>query len=178
MVHNKLGKVTKSEHLTYFGEIPNMEKSTAVNFKETREKRTIPILQNNMNKMTWKPDTTSGLFLWILTKRHHFQERIKLYVPKETSFPIPLKYMDVVWLTNTTLDVLRESQINDWWNVDGDRELSGPWTGFIQFTSSNTTAPKGIHVVLREIYNNSSNVEARKKGPKALSNMSKISVQN
>ena len=48
----------KSEHLTYFGEIPNMEKSTAVSFKE---KRTIPILQNNMNKMTWKPHSTGRI---------------------------------------------------------------------------------------------------------------------
>ena len=33
--------------------------------------------------------------------------------------------------TNTTLDVLLESRI-DYWNVDGGRELSEPWTGFTQ----------------------------------------------
>ena len=43
------------------------------------------------------------------------------------------KKTDVVKRTNTTLDVLQESQIDDFWSVDGDRELSGPWTVFTQF---------------------------------------------
>ena len=29
------------------------------------------------------------------TYRHHVEPRVKLYSPKEESFPIPLKYMDV-----------------------------------------------------------------------------------
>ena len=47
-------------------------------------------------------------------------------------FPILLKKTDVVKRTNTTLDVLPESQIDDFWSVDGDRELSRPWS-FTQF---------------------------------------------
>ena len=39
--------------------------------------------------------------------RHHVQPRVKLYVPKEGSSPIPLKIV-VVRRTNTTLDVLLE----------------------------------------------------------------------
>ena len=31
--------------------------------------------------------------------------------------------------TNTALDVLQECQIGEYWNVNGVRQLSGPWTG-------------------------------------------------
>ena len=55
-------------------------------------------------------------------------------MPNEESFPVALEYIDVVRRTNTTLDVLVESRIEDDWNVDGGRELSEPWMGFTQFT--------------------------------------------
>ena len=61
--------------------------------------------------------TTTGSFIC----RHHLEPRIKLHVPKEESFPIPLRYIDVVRWTNTTLDVLLESRIDDNLNVDGGR---------------------------------------------------------
>ena len=35
--------------------------------------------------------------------RHHVEPRVKLYVPKEESFPIPLRYIDVSRTTNTNL---------------------------------------------------------------------------
>ena len=66
--------------------------------------------------------------------RHHVEPRVKLYVPTEESFPIPLKYIDVTRSTDTTLDVRLEKSIDDCWNVDGDRELSDTWTGFTRFT--------------------------------------------
>ena len=34
--------------------------------------------------------------------RHHVEIRVKLYVPKEESFPIPLKYIDVARTTHTS----------------------------------------------------------------------------
>ena len=37
--------------------------------------------------------------------RHHVEPRVKLYVPNEASFPIPLKYIDITSATNTSLDV-------------------------------------------------------------------------
>ena len=40
--------------------------------------------------------------------RHHVEPRVKLYVPREESFPIPLKYIDVTRNTHTSLDVLLE----------------------------------------------------------------------
>ena len=42
--------------------------------------------------------------------RHHVEPRVKLYSPREDSFPIPLKYIDVSRTTHTNLDVTQESQ--------------------------------------------------------------------
>ena len=64
------------------------------------------------------------------------------YAPKE-EFPIPLRDTDVVRRTNTILDVLLESRIDDSWNVEGDRNLAEPWTGFTQFTALNAKPPDG-----------------------------------
>ena len=68
----------------------------------------------------------SGIF----KNRHHVEPRVKLYSPREESFPIPLKYIDVSRTTQTTLDVMQESRIDDYWNIDGSRDLSDSWTGF------------------------------------------------
>ena len=38
--------------------------------------------------------------------RHHNEPRVQLYVPKEETFPMPLKYMDVTRSTHTDLDTL------------------------------------------------------------------------
>ena len=64
--------------------------------------------------------------------RHHVEPRVELYVPKEESFPIPLKFIDVTRTTYTSLDVLLEN-IEDCWNVDGEKEVSDAWTGFTRF---------------------------------------------
>ena len=67
----------------------------------------------------------------------------KLYSPREESFPIPLKYIDVTRTTHTNLDVKQERRIDDYWNIDGSRDLSDPWTGFTQFTLLDEKAPDG-----------------------------------
>ena len=72
----------------------------------------------------------SGSFIY----RHHVEPRVKLYSPREESFPIPLKYIDVTRTTHTNVDVKQEKRIEDYWNIDGSRDLSDPWTGFTQFT--------------------------------------------
>ena len=66
--------------------------------------------------------------------RHHVEPRVKLYSPREESFPIPLKYIDVSRTTHTNLDVKQEKRIDDYWKIDGSRDLSDSWTGFTQFT--------------------------------------------
>ena len=72
---------------------------------------------------------TSGVSVKIFIYRQHVQHRVKPCVPKERSLPIPVKFFEVVMRKNTTFDVLQERQINDHSHVDGDWELSGPWTG-------------------------------------------------
>ena len=61
----------------------------------------------------------------------------------EESFPIPLKYIDVTRNTHTSLDVWLENNIDDYWNVDGDGELSDTWTGFTKFTMLKEKPPNG-----------------------------------
>ena len=65
--------------------------------------------------------------------RYHVEPRVKLYSPREESFPIPLKYIDVSRTTHTNLDVKQERRIDDYWNIDGSRDLSDYWTGCTQF---------------------------------------------
>ena len=55
---------------------------------------------------------------------------IQLYVPKEETFPIPLKFVDVTRSTHTDLDVLQAKRIDHCWNVDSGRHLSDSWRGF------------------------------------------------
>ena len=82
----------------------------------------------------------SGSFIY----RHHVEPRVKLYSLREESFPIPLKYIDVTRTTHTNLDVKQEKRIDDYWNIDGSRDLSDPWTGFTQFTLLDEKAPDGF----------------------------------
>ena len=76
--------------------------------------------------------------------RHHVEPRVKLYSPRQESFPIPLKYIDVSRTTHTNLDVVQESRIDDYWNIDGSRDLSDSWTGFTQFTLLSEKPPDGF----------------------------------
>ena len=81
----------------------------------------------------------SGNFIF----RHHVEHRVKLYSPREGSFPIPLKYIDVSRTTHTNLDVMQERRIDDYWNIDGSRDLSDSWTGFTRFTLLEEKLPDG-----------------------------------
>ena len=74
--------------------------------------------------------------------RHHVEPRVKLYSPREESFPIPLKYIDVS-RTHTNLDVKPEKRIDYYWNIDGSRDLSDPRTGFAQFSLLKEKPPDG-----------------------------------
>ena len=57
--------------------------------------------------------------------------------------PYSTKYIDVSRTTHTNLDVKQEKRIDDYWNIDGSRNLSDPWTGFTQFTPLEEKAPDG-----------------------------------
>ena len=49
---------------------------------------------------------------------HHNEPRVQLDVPKEETFPIPLKYIDVRRSILTDLDVMQEKRVDDYWNLD------------------------------------------------------------
>ena len=59
--------------------------------------------------------SSSGNFIY----RHNVEPTVKLYSPREESFPIPLKYIDVTRTTHTNLDVKQEKRIDDYWNIEG-----------------------------------------------------------
>ena len=64
-------------------------------------------------------------------------------MPKEETFPIPVKYIDVTRSTNTDLDVRQEQKIDDYWNVNSSKHLSDSWRGFTKFILLKEKPPKG-----------------------------------
>ena len=80
-----------------------------------------------------KDDTETRNSFWSIQRdfiyRHHVEPRVHMYVPREESFLISLKYSDVTRSTHTDLDVAQEKRINDYWNIDANRSLSDSWTG-------------------------------------------------
>ena len=99
----------------------------------------------------------SGSFIY----RHHVEPRVKLYSPREESFPIPLKCIDVSRTTQTNLDVKQEKRIDDYWNIDGSRDLSDPWTSFTQFTLLEEKPPDGYTWSGGEIDEKAAYIQAR-----------------
>ena len=78
--------------------------------------------------------------------RHHCEPRVQLYVPKDETFPIPLKYIDVTRSTHTDLDVSQEKRIDDYWHIDSNKHLSVSWKGFTKIILLKQRPPKRIHV--------------------------------
>ena len=74
--------------------------------------------------------------------RHYNEPRFQLNVPKEETFPIPLKYIDVTRSTHTDLDLLEEKRIDEDWKVDSRKQLSNSWKGFTQFNLSRKTCKR------------------------------------
>ena len=106
----------------------------------------------------------SGSFIY----RHHVEPRVTLYSPREESFPIPLKYIDVSRTTHTNLDVKQEKRIDDYWNIDGSRDLSDPWTVFTQFTLLEEKAPDGYMWSGGKIDEKTAYIQARSSMARAL----------
>ena len=100
--------------------------------------------------------------------RHHVEPRVKLYSPREESFPIPLKYIDVSRTNCTNLDVKQEKLIDDYWNVDGSKDLSDPWTGSTQFTLLEEKPSRRIFVVRVKINEKTADIQARSSMARAL----------
>ena len=109
----------------------------------------LPVQRNDL----W---SISGNFIY----RHHVEPRVKLYSPREESFPIPLKYIDVSRTTHSNLDVMQESRIDDCWNIDESKDLSGSWTDFTQFTPLIEKLPEGHMWSGRETDKTASDIQA------------------
>ena len=93
--------------------------------------------------------------------RHHVEPRVKLYSPREESFPVRLKYVDVSRTSHTNLDVVQESRIDDYWNINGTRDLSDSWTGFTQFSLLSEKPPEGFLWSGRRLKKTASDIHAR-----------------
>ena len=69
---------------------------------------------------------------------------VKLYVPKEESFPFPLKYIDLTRTTCTSPDVMWEKHFQDYRNVDREKELSDARTGSTSLFLLKERPPEGF----------------------------------
>ena len=76
--------------------------------------------------------------------------------------------IDVSRTTHTNLDVKQERRIDDYWNIDGSRDLSGSWTGFTQFTLLDEEHPDGFLWFGWEIDKTAVNIQARSFTARAL----------
>ena len=63
--------------------------------------------------------------------------------------------------TCTNLDVKQEKRIDDYWDVDGSRDLSDPWTGFTQFTILEEKPPDGYMCSWGEVNEKTADIQAR-----------------
>ena len=65
---------------------------------------------------------------------HWTQSQTLLAERRNIPYFTSLIYIDVTRTTCTNLDVKQEKRIDDYWNIDGSRDWSDPWTGFTQIT--------------------------------------------
>ena len=118
---------------------------------------------NSMRKSPWfswrnrrVSSTTSRLVSgywwsdkWLLVHVRKLQKPPSRWTQSQTLLaerriiPYSLKYTDVSRTTHTNLDVMQESRIDDYWNIDGSRDLSDSWTGFTQCTLFEEKPPDG-----------------------------------
>ena len=93
------------------------------------------------NKEIFQENETSGPFQGTTFTVITLNGESKLYMPREESSLIPLKFFDVTRTTDTSFDVMLEKNINDSRHVDVGREMSDMWTGFTRFTALNQKPP-------------------------------------
>ena len=73
--------------------------------------------------------STSGVFIY----RHHEELRLKFYDSDNETFPIPLKYVDVMRETQNNINNVSEHLINDLWTEAKRVTLAEEWTGTTKF---------------------------------------------
>ena len=126
-------------------------------FKESRT----GLNHQTFKRMTKKPEMISGALLGTISTVIAFiQELISTCRKKGHS----LFYSSTSTLSggqNTTLDVSLESRVDDSWNADGGRKVSGRWTGFTQFTILNKKPPNGYTWSGEAVNQSSGNIQDR-----------------
>ena len=113
-----------------------------------------------------------------LCYRHHVMPREQLYVPKESSFPVPFAYFDVVRRTKTYLDTVEDSNFDDLWNTDGHRIPSESWSGSTKFRILNSRPPKGYPWVDGRLTKKQVTARPEVIWPEVWSSMSKCAQEN
>ena len=84
--------------------------------------------------------------------RHH--------VETSSSALVPLRYIDVVRRTDATLDVLQASRIDEYWNIDVDRDFIGILDSFHAVHNGKWENYRQVHVLRRAADELSSNIKA------------------
>ena len=84
---------------TFYPGQPRQKRRTKKSSRRIRRSSTTPRQDSSWYDGEAKNDfwSISGDFIY----RHHVDPRVKLYVPTEESFPVPLKYIDVARTTDT-----------------------------------------------------------------------------
>ena len=135
---------------------PGSDRNEAKNkkfFKEIQMNGMLhPITKKTQNR---DDDEEARNDFWTITGeficRHHVVRRVKLYVPQEETFPIPMKYTDIARTTCTSLDVMSEKQIEDYRNENAEWELSC-MDRFHKICSIERKATWRIYMVREETY--------------------------
>ena len=80
------------------------------------------------------------------------------------------------WNTLTSpenLDVMQERRIDDYWNIDGSRDLSDSWTGFTQVYSILWESSRRMYVVRGRLTKRQFNIQVRSYMARSLERISK-----
>ena len=96
------------------------------------------ILQLHFKKIQRRDDEEAKSNFWTVTGefiyRHHVEPRVKTVRAERRSISFSVevhrRYQNSIYITGC---IVGEKQIEDYWNVDGEKELSDAWTGFTRF---------------------------------------------
>ena len=78
------------------------------------------------------------------TDRYHEEPRLKFYDSDDETFPIPLKYVDVMRQTQLCLNNVSENIINDLWTEATGVNIPEEWTGTARFLILRTRLLEGF----------------------------------
>ena len=140
-------------------------------FKTNSFEEKKPDIQIQMLKL----DNITGVVLEITYIGIMFQERNSMF--RKTIF----RYFSTTLMsrdkrkTKTSVDVLHEATIDDYWNIDGDISLSEPWIKVTRFRIAEQKTPEGIMWLQGRLTNKQVTRRLGNIGPEEWSSISKSS---